>query len=406
MAVRLKAKVKPAVLQWARESAGYTVASAAGALKIEEAVLGGWEAGDDAPSIPKLRQLAELYKRPLAVMYLPKPPMKFMPMRDFRRLPGTAMPTVPPAIVIEDRRARQRRELAIELAADLGEPIPEFKAVASMDEDPEVVGTRIRELLGVTSEVQRGWRDAEGHEALRRWRERIEAQGVLVFQSDKFSSEEASGFAIWEPVAPVIVIARKSTPPRRRTFSLLHEFAHLLLRASGLSDIDLVSDVKRPAEEQRIEVFCNAVAAAALMPRDEVLAQEAVRDHIKGVTEWTDVELTDIARAFGVSREAALRRLLTFGRTTPEFYQATRRRYLKEWEENRQRERAKAAAEGKDGIPRNMPQEALSTLGRPLVGMLLERYHQDRLSLSEVAGFLGLKVKHVGKIEQMMRGAR
>lgn len=60
MAVRLKAKVKPAVLQWARESAGYTVASAAAALKIDEAVLGGWEAGDDAPSIPKLRQLAEL----------------------------------------------------------------------------------------------------------------------------------------------------------------------------------------------------------------------------------------------------------------------------------------------------------------------------------------------------------
>jgi predicted DNA-binding protein YlxM (UPF0122 family) len=121
------------------------------------------------------------------------------------------------------------------------------------------------------------------------------------------------------------------------------------------------------------------------------------------VAEWTDVELAEVSRSFGVSREAILRRLLTFGRTTVEFYQATLRRYLEEW--TQVRERLKAATKG-EGIPRNMPQEALSSLGRPLVGMLLERYHQDRLSLSEVAGYLGLKVKHVGKLEQMMRGAR
>ncbi|OAX53435.1 XRE family transcriptional regulator [Xanthomonas graminis] len=403
MASRLKAKIKPEVLQWARESSGYTLASAAGALKINESVLGGWEAGEDAPSIPKLRQLAELYKRPLAVLYLPTPPMKFMPMRDFRRLPGTAMPTVPPPIVIEERRARQRRELAIELAEDLGNPVQEFTLAASLDEDPEIVGARVREQLGVTTEEQRKWRDAEGREALRRWRELIETKGALVFQSDKFSSEEASGFAIWEPIAPVIVIARKGTPPRRRTFSLLHEFAHLLVRASGLSDLEIDGDAGKPPEEQRIEVFCNAVAAATLIPRDDLLAQETVQVHPRDVTEWTDMELMEIAKSFGVSREAILRRLLTFRRTTLRFYQATRQRYIDEWIQFR--ERQKAAPKDK-GIPRNMPQEALSSLGRPLVGMLLERYHQDRLSLSEVAGYLGLKVKHVGRIDQIMRGAR
>ncbi|WP_093535944.1 XRE family transcriptional regulator [Stenotrophomonas rhizophila] len=403
MASRLKAKIKPELLQWARETAGYSVAAAAIALKISEELLGGWEAGNDAPSVAKLRQLAELYKRPLAVFYLPKAPLKFMPMRDFRRLPGTAMLSVPPSIVIEERRARQRRELAIELAGDLGTPIPEFTLSASLDEDPEIVGARVREQLGVTAEKQRRWRDAKGHDALRAWIELIEAKGILVFQSDKFSSEEASGFAIWESIAPAIVIARKGTLPRRRTFSLLHEFAHLLVRASGLSDLDIEGDVARPPEEQRIEVFCNAVAAATLIPKHELLAQNNVKAHPLDLMEWTDVELTEIAKSFGVSQEAVLRRLLTFRRTTARFYQVTRQRYLEEWVQFRERERA---APSDKGIPRNMPQEALSTLGRPLVGMLLERYHQEHLSLSEVAGYLGLKVKHVGKIDQMMRGAR
>jgi hypothetical protein len=67
------------------------------------------------------------------------------------------------------------------------------------------------------------------------------------------------------------------------------------------------------------------------------------------------------------------------------------------------RERQKESST--DGMKRNMPQETLTNLGRPLIGMVLERYHQDRLSLSEVAGYLGLKTKHVVKIDHMMRGA-
>lgn len=401
MASRLKAKVKPEILMWARESAGFSQEKAAGSLKVTQDVLASWEAGEDAPSIPQLRKLAELYKRPLAVLYLSSPPMKFQPMRDFRRLPGTSMPAVSSAIVIEDRRARQRRELALELAADLEEPIPEFTLSASMAEEPEAVAERVRADLGITSELQRSWRDKEGRLAFKGWRERIEAKGVLVFQSDKFSSDEASGFAIWEPIAPVIVVSRKATHQRRRTFSLLHEFAHLLIRASGVSDLEIDSDSQRPPEELKIEIFCNAVAVAALIPKNELFSHHVVADHPRDQIRWTDDELREIARSFGVSREVVLRRLLTHRRTSAAFYQETRAKYVEEWEEFRARQKATAKPEG---IPRNMPQEALGNLGRRLVGMVLERYHQDRLSLSEVSGYLGLKSKHIGKVEQLMRG--
>ena len=52
-------------------------------------------------------------------------------------------------------------------------------------------------------------------------------------------------------------------------------------------------------------------------------------------------------------------------------------------------------------IKRNMPQETISDLGRPFVRMLLGKYYQDLMTLSEVSGYLGLKVKHIPKLEEV-----
>jgi len=396
---KLKATVQPSVLIWARKSAGLDLAAASSKLAMDETTLAKWELGESAPSIPQLRKVAELYKRPLAVLYLSEPPDGFQPLRDFRRLPGSSMASVDSAIVIEERRSRQRRELALELAADMDEVVPRFVAVASLDEDPEAVGERVREELGVSVTEQATWRDSEGREAFNAWRGRIEGEGVLVFQSDKFSAAEASGFAIWEDHAPIIVVSRKGTHARRKTFSLLHEFAHLMLRASGVSDMDIDGDTTRPPEEQRVEVFCNAVAAAALMPRAHLLSHPVVLRHPSDQAQWSDDELREVSRNFGTSREALLRRLLTLGKTTRAFYRDSRDRFEREWEESR----AKQRAGNPDGIPRNMPQEALGNLGRPLVGRVMDQYHQQQLSLSEVAGYLGLKTKHVSRVEQLLR---
>ncbi|PJN93187.1 hypothetical protein CNY89_22845, partial [Amaricoccus sp. HAR-UPW-R2A-40] len=80
MTKRPKATINPALLVWARKSAGYEPDVAAGKLGVDEERLLAWEAGDEPPSIPQLRNMAELYKRPLAVLYLPKPPTTFQPM--------------------------------------------------------------------------------------------------------------------------------------------------------------------------------------------------------------------------------------------------------------------------------------------------------------------------------------
>lgn len=394
MTKRSKAIVKGAVLAWARTSAGYALDEAAAKLGIEAAQLEAWEGEHDEnqPSIPQLRKAANLYKRPLAVFYLPEPPLTFQAMSDFRRLPDFGPSRFSPGLTLDIRVAHQRRELALEMLADVDERPPAFALATSLAGKPEEAGAAIRTALGITPKLQANWRD--DLTAFRAWRSRIEGLGVLVFQASRIESGEASGFAYWADVLPFMVVNSKDAYSRR-TFSLLHELAHLMLHQSGVSDLD--AEGARLGDAERIEVFCNQVAAAALMPLDLFLAEPIVASRGVGLHEWSDEAIGALAATFSVSREAIVRRLLTFRRTSDGFYTRKRAQYAREFQAQQQRNREKA--EGKP-IPRNMPRETLATFGRSFVRMVLDNYHADRLSLSDVSGYLGVKVRHLPEIER------
>jgi transcriptional regulator with XRE-family HTH domain len=126
MAPRVKALINPALITWARQSAGFTMAEAATRLDVDEGQLAAWEAvpGADAPSIPQLRKIAALFRRPLAVFYMAAAPEGFLVMRDLRRLPGAGARRYSPRLQMEIRAVNERRELALELAADLEQSAP------------------------------------------------------------------------------------------------------------------------------------------------------------------------------------------------------------------------------------------------------------------------------------------
>jgi transcriptional regulator with XRE-family HTH domain len=92
MAARVKSTISPALVTWARETAGFTSAEAAKRLKMDEERLAAWEdpASDQAPSIPQLRKLAALFKRPLAVFYLREAPPRLR--KTLRRLGNASAP--------------------------------------------------------------------------------------------------------------------------------------------------------------------------------------------------------------------------------------------------------------------------------------------------------------------------
>ena len=75
-----------------------------------------------------------------------------------------------------------------------------------------------------------------GRKAFDGWRIAIEAKDVLVFVVPRLKIREMRGTALAEQTLPVILINGKDRG-NGRVFTLLHEFCHLALRQSGVSNI-------------------------------------------------------------------------------------------------------------------------------------------------------------------------
>jgi len=385
----IEALVERGLLVWARRSAGYELHDAARKAQVKPDQLESWERGDSRPSIPQLRKLGRVYKRPLAVFFLPEPPMDFQPMRDFRRLPGEIAGVHSPQLRFEIRRAHSRRELALDLYEAVEGPPPQFSLRATLTDDPEHLGDFIRAALGITYDEQTTWTGL--YAPLNHWRAALERAGVLVFQAVDIDVSEMRGFSISSTPLPAIVVNIKDAP-RGRTFTMLHELCHIILHEGGLCD--LFEESQRPPDEQRVEVFCNWVAGATLVPRHHLLEEDLVRGR-GGRAEWPDEEIGALAARYGASREVMLRRLLICERTTEAFYRRKREQFEEEYEDQQER-RAEGFAP-----PHTM---AVSSAGPLLVQLIVNSYHQGQITASDVSDFLEVRLKHLSKIEAAVLG--
>lgn len=383
MARTAEALVKPELLIWARESASLSVEDAAAKAQVASSRLAEWEAGISRPTIAQLRALGRVYHRPIAIFYLPHPPKIFKAMHDYRRLSGTTLPAPSYELTYEIRRARDRREVALELLQDLNVSAPRFRMRVIQATDPEGAAEQLRGYLGVSREEQLSWKTQ--YEALDGWRRAIEAAGVLVFQATRVDIDEMRGFSFADGALPVVVVNSADTP-LGRVFSMVHEVAHVALRAGGVCD--MVDMAPRPPEEQSLEVFCNRVAAAMLLPADWILTDRDVRSH--AATSWSDNEIRMLARRYKVSREALLWRLLTLGKTTPDLYREKRAQFIEEYRKHREETKGFAPP---DAV-------AVARAGDFFTRLVLESYHRERITSGSVAEYLDVKLKHLQNIER------
>ena len=389
MASSLTVPINPKLLVWARETSGYPLEAAALKLAIKPEKLSEIEDGKIAPSFALLKKAADIYMRPLAVFFLAQAPERQPEVHDFRLQPGVMLRPYAPRLNNEIRQARLRRDDALELAQTLEEPVPTFTHQATADETPEVVAGRVRALLGITLEQQHKFRRAE--DALKAWKAAVEAQSVLVFETSRITSEEMRGVSLPADVLPIIIL-NGGEAHAGRLFTLLHEFTHLLLRQGGVCDL---APVDNETPDARIEAFCNAVAGNALVPADALLA-ELPHQHSH---DWGMDELEALSSQFSVSREAVLRRLLTLGRTTPAHYDAMRVRFQ---EETRRLSEGRKKKESAGGPPPSVM--AVRNLGRPYIRLVLSAYSRERIDLSSVSDYLGVKLKHLRRIETLVHG--
>lgn len=382
------APITPSVLKWARLSIGVSPEYAAQRAAVTVERLTSWEAGAAEPTVAKLRQLAKLYQRPLSVFFLPEPPVDFDALRDFRRLPGRPDPAWSRPLHKVYRRAVLQQEVTAELREDEESQFRTTVPALDLSLDPEEAGAQARAALAVPLHEQFGWQRPE--EAFSGWLEAVEGLGALVLRTSDVALEEMRGFSIGSGSVPIIVINALDSP-RGQVFTLAHEFAHLALREGGLCDLlEPTDDAARS-----IEVWCNAVAGAMLLPLASFLSDPKVAP--PGHRWWDDAVLSQLSDRYAVSREAVLRRLVTLNRATWDFYLQRRDEYLAAYAQHRDEQRARRRSSGGGPPPYRM---AVRDQGKPYVRIVLDAYHRDAISASSLSSLLGLKLKHVAALER------
>ena len=378
--------VNPDVLRWARETGGFGIDDVVDKLKrkrVTAETVVSWEEGTTSPTYAQLEKLAyEIYKRPLALFFFPEPPEEETPAESFRTLPQEEIDLLEPKLLYLVRQAKVMQENLRELFDGVN---PAKKQVCSnitirSSDTISDIAKKVRDYLGVKLDEQYALTTNE--KALKYWREVLEKHGVFVFK-DAFKDEECSGFCLYDDVFPVIYI-NNSQAKIRQIFTLFHELAHLLFRTGGidLRHDDFIQRMKGP--NKRIEVFCNKFAGEFLVPTKDI------KPRIRNQT-IDDKLLTRLAKKYSVSREVILRKCLDLNHITKAFYETK----VKEWDE----ERLERGSSGSDSRHPTYYDVKKAYLGAYYIEIAFSRYYQDRISIRQLADYLGMKEAHVTTFE-------
>lgn len=237
--------------------------------------------------------------------------------------------------------------------------------------------------------VARRWLGLGAVNTFDTYRLAVESKGILVFRSNGYngkwqisSESPVLGFTLYDENFPVIVVKKQRTDTQL-TFTLMHELGHLLLHRT--SSIDDEGDMLSHHGHER---DANAFAGNLLVP-DAFLEDidDARRPaDVAHYDEWLD----DKRKAWGVSVEVILRRLLDSGRLTQARYHAYR-----EWRN------ALVYPDSSGGTRMFRHREPRSIFGDTFVRVVLGALTSRRITLTKASRYLdGLKVSDLHELER------
>lgn len=305
------------VLEWARKQAAYEPEEVETLLEIFPGTVGAWEGGLQYPTIEMLRRLSYFYDVPFSYFFLEVPPDE-PPLRDYRGVPEERRAKLSRNTRLALREFRRLGRLARTLQESTGTPIVLKIGKAYLNEDPEQVAERELKRLGITRSVRRTWLSKE--EAYHTWRDAIEALGVFAFSLPMFSLECRGAALIAEK--PYTILVNQTDAPAARSFTLLHEYCHLLLETNR----ELMVCDQFPGDT---ESFSNRFAASVLVPEDEFLEILKGKKMDRYQAWWSDGDLSGLADDFGVSRDVIAIRLENLDFAPFGFYRQKRERWDK-----------------------------------------------------------------------------
>ena len=175
--ISARANINPNLLTWARQTIGLDIDISAKKMAVKKEVLEQWESGEKRPTINQLRKAANVYKRSLAVFFLPDPPSAPGIPTDFRLLPENIDRILSPNILIEIRLCNRKRDIALELANINGLKVGNRLSTANLSDDIEKLAQRERDFLEIDMQTQFKSRDL--YASLKMWKRALSQNPVM-----------------------------------------------------------------------------------------------------------------------------------------------------------------------------------------------------------------------------------
>ena len=259
------------------------------------------------PTLKRLEAFAQATHAPIGFYFLAAPPVETMPIPDLRAVADESLTRPSPGLLDTIYFCQRLQTWYPEFMQSRHEPRLEFVGSAQASDDIVKAAARMLKTLGFDLSARTGhfgWGDE-----FRLLIEQADAHGILVTVSGAVGGDKRCrldlwgfrGFALADPWASLAFVNGAGTKAVQ-VFTLVHEFAHLWLGRSGISDPDA-----RVVPDEESERWCNRVAAELLVPLDILRDEFVPRASL-------ELELIRPARHFKVSRLVILLRLHDVGR--------------------------------------------------------------------------------------------
>ena len=372
--------VNPEILRWARERIGFTYSEVEEHSRklgkyyepVTAEQLKRWEQGLEEPDLTHLETLAEIYVCPVGYFFLPEPPEEQLPLSK-RGLSSDKK--LSPLSVQTLRRFYELAEWTVAIIEEHNiawDVKIEKKQGIKLDE----LVAQERKRFGFNPDVRKNWVSKE--DAFLWWRRRIEDLGIFCFEM-KLDPKEIRGAALWLKKFPFMLVNHKDIEAATgRIFTLLHEYAHLLIDHNGV-----VCDFRGIRSGKNPEPFANRFAARMLLSYEELADRLEELGWFEFRENWSDKALDEIRKPFFVSRDVVLITLQEMGLAPEDLYEKKR----EQWDRRK--------PFGRGGKRPKQFESKLFQIGYSLASVLTNPHVSSSISHIELAEVLDLKVSKV-----------
>lgn len=385
-----KAYITPKVLQWARESARMSLETAAAKVSIAPEKLVEWEDGSGQPTIKQAETLAKAYKRPFAIFFLPEVPRDFTPLQDFRKKTAKPLGTASVFII---REIQQKQAWIRDMFENNNESVLPFVGRFSIQDNPVKVANDILDTLQINKNNYLVYGPTN------EWIDKAESRGIFISRTSfihtrlKLDSEEIQGFTIADPYAPFVFINSEDWNTSQ-FFTLVHELAHIWIAESGISN-EIEPELKHKEKLHPVELFCNEVAANALMPIEEIKSLDAAVFNSFN-------EVLKISKKLGVSSFAFLVRALNLQIISLDKYRKLKTSADSKFKAFLQREDEKKAKQKKQEGGPNPYLLRLNKNSRLFTQIVLDAFRDGFIEPTIASSLLNTQVNKFSKLEAFL----